>query len=527
MKAQKVFKNILRILVFAGMMCILPVFSDEVKADDPDVIVYQSDGITPAVRGESEESGEYYIGTVYGKNYLCLKSNDLIIGHSDYPIKDICDAEGLHTYTIRNLDIKANSAGGFALNFAINSNDVRLYVDGNCTISGQGMGSTTGISSQGVLEILPKPGGGSHSLTIQEVTEGISFTDNENASLILGNGNGNINIEISSKLALSGASNAENMGYLKINKGVSLNCSGGENVPDGCALVDNFSRYDINGTVNLKCDCVNESYYSGAIKLYGNSDDSFKVGPYADIYLTSKGKAAVVNTIPKKLDKVALGVTILGSQRDNVENPTEPVIITAYEYPNNGYSMIDGGGDTYAQSVRIRNVSPVIIDHDTFKSKSSETIPVIIDYHTFKSESSETIPVIVDYDTFKSEAPPKTVIATDNIGSQTFFDLKVHSADDKTLTNQKLLVQYLVRQNANIILTQGIYPGRDLSAAENGSLKVLMWNNLPGNQAGPVYAVVYNQTDGAYVLNGTLDAEGTAVFTGFKLRPASTVTICK
>ena len=58
-------------------------------------------------------------------------------------------------------------------------------------------------------------------------------------------------------------------------------------------------------------------------------------------------------------------------------------------------------------------------------------------------------------------------------------------------------------------------------------MKVLIWNNLPGNQAGPVYAVVYNQTDGAYVLNGTLDAEGTAVFTGFKLRPASTVTICK
>ena len=502
MKVQKVFKNILRILVFAGMMCILPVFSDEVKADDPYVTVYKSNG-EPAVK--SEESGDYYIKEDFGVTYLWLKKNNLIIKHSDYPIKDNCNDEGPHTYTIENLDIKANSKGVTALNFAINSNDVLLYVDGNCTISGQNMVATTGISSKGSLKILPKPGGGSHSLNIHEVSDGILFSDDPNASLTLGDDNGNINIKIISKRALCGATSGT-MGSLIIKKGVSLDCSGGEIVPCDGALVDYFSRYYINGTVKLECNHNSDSNVYGAIKLYGDSAGSFKVGPYADIYLTSKGKAAVVNTIPEKLDKVALGVTILGSPKSNVENPTEPVIISPYDNSNSGYSIIDDGGDTYAQSVRIRNVSPVIIDHDTF---------------------TETIPVIVDYDTFKSEAPPKTVIATDNIGSQTFFDLKVHSADDKTLTNQKLLVQYLVRQNANIILTQGIYPRRDLSAAENGSLKVLIWNNLPGNHAGPVYAVVYNQTDGAYVLNGTLDAEGTAVFTGFKLRPASTVTICK
>lgn len=507
MKVQKVFKNILRILVFAGMMCILPVFSDEVKADDPYVTVYKSNG-DPAVK--SEESGDYYIKEDFGVNYLWLKKNNLIIKHSDFPIKDNCNDEGPHTYTIENLDIKANSKGVTALNFAINSKDVLLYVDGKCTISGSNNSSTTGISSKGSLKILPKTRGRSHSLNIQDVSNGILFSDDPNASLFLGDDNGKINITISSKRALLGAESDSNRGPLKIYKGVSLDCSGGENITSDGALVDNFSSYYINGTVKLKCNHNYDSNFYGAIKLYGDSADNFKVGPYADIYLTSKGKAAVVNTIPEKLDKVALGVTILGSPKSNVENPTEPVIISPYDNSNSGYSMIDGGGDTYAQSVRIRNVSPVIIDHDTFKSKSSETIPVI-----------------VDYDTFKSEAPPKTVIATDNIGSQTFFDLKVHSADDKTLTNQKLLVQYLVRQNANIILTQGIYPRRDLSAAENGSLKVLIWNNLPGNQAGPVYAVVYNQTDGVYVLNGTLDAEGTAVFTGFKLRPASTVTICK
>ena len=512
MKLQKVFKSILRILVFAGMMCILPVFSDEVKADPNPTYPAEIKKIVNGVEESATPDLDYrYYYNDYGKNYVELLANNLIICKSAsddntnyYPIRDKCSDTNDHIYTIRNLNIKTNYDNVAALNFVGNSNDVRLYVDGNCTISGQNMGATTGISYKGGLKILPKTGGGSHSLKIHEVYDGISFSGDAAASLILGDDNGHsLNITISSRRhALSGAEFDSYRGPLEINNGVSLKCSGGESVSAECALVDNFCSYDINGTVKLECNRNEGSNVYGAIKLYGDSAGSFKVGPYADIYLTSKGQAAVVNTIPYKLDKDALEVTILGSPKSNVENPTEPVIITPSDDSNNGYSMIDDGGNTFAKSVRIRNVS-------------------------IGSESSETIPVIIDYDTFKSEAPSKTVIATDNIGSQTFFDLKVHSADDKTLTNQKLLVQYLVRLNANIILTQGIYPRRDLSAAENGSLKVLIWNNLPGNQAGPVYAVVYNQTDGAYVLNGTLDAEGTAVFTGFKLRPASTVTICK
>lgn len=77
--------------------------------------------------------------------------------------------------------------------------------------------------------------------------------------------------------------------------------------------------------------------------------------------------------------------------------------------------------------------------------------------------------------------------------------MKVHAADEKTIANQKLLVQSLVGSNANVLLTQNIYPRRDLGMAE----------------------------DGAYVLNGILNANGTAVFNGFKLRAASTITICK
>ena len=139
----------------------------------------------------------------------------------------------------------------------------------------------------------------------------------------------------------------------------------------------------------------------------------------------------------------------------------------------------------------------------------------------------EDVPALIDHDTFKSEAPSKTVIASDTLGAKQFYDLKVHAADERTKANQELLAKYYVGANAKVLLTENIYPNRDLSTTENGSLQILTWANLPKNQAGPVYAVVYNQTDKAYVINGTLDANGTAVFTGFKLRPASTITICK
>ena len=134
---------------------------------------------------------------------------------------------------------------------------------------------------------------------------------------------------------------------------------------------------------------------------------------------------------------------------------------------------------------------------------------------------------IVDRDTFKSEAPAKTVVAADAVGAASFLDLKVHGVDEKTSVNQKFLAQNLVSPSVNILLTENIYPRRELGMVEDGAAKTLSWNNLPKDQAGPVFAVVYNETDGAYEINGVLNANGTAVFNGFKLRAASTITICK
>lgn len=133
----------------------------------------------------------------------------------------------------------------------------------------------------------------------------------------------------------------------------------------------------------------------------------------------------------------------------------------------------------------------------------------------------------IDYDTYKSEAPGGTVIAAGSVDTKEFFDLKVHPTNDKNAANQILLAKGMIGPSAQAVITKDIHPRRDLSVTENGASMVLKWNSLPKNQAGLVKAVVYNQTDGAYVINGTLDNNGTAVFTGFKLRSASTVTICK
>ena len=172
---------------------------------------------------------------------------------------------------------------------------------------------------------------------------------------------------------------------------------------------------------------------------------------------------------------------------------------------------------------------------DPKPAKESESTGVDASYMAYlrnllKADDVKKAPakVEIDRDTFKSEAPAHTVIAsetaTDAFG---LFDLKVHKADEKSAANQEFLAKTLVGPSAQILLTQNIYPRRDLATAENGALKKLTWNNLPKDQAGPAFAVVYNETDGAYVINGTLDANGTAAFQGFKLRPASTITICK
>lgn len=148
---------------------------------------------------------------------------------------------------------------------------------------------------------------------------------------------------------------------------------------------------------------------------------------------------------------------------------------------------------------------------------------------TIAENTNESVSVLIKgVGETTSETPARTAISPNsksNFG--TFSDVKVGTPDDKTIANLESIVKALVGPKAQIFLTESIYPRRDLSITEDGSLQTLTWNNLPKNQAGPVQAVVYNQIDGSYVISGYLDANGAAIFVGFKLRPASTITICK
>ncbi len=166
-----------------------------------------------------------------------------------------------------------------------------------------------------------------------------------------------------------------------------------------------------------------------------------------------------------------------------------------------------------------------------FRSDQGDHLPWTLREKTTSKRGNESelsgVDYIIDRDTFKSEEPAKTVIVADSVGAATFFDMKVHKADEKTTMNQKFLAQTLVGPNTTVLLTKNIHPRRDLTIYEDGKTQTLIWNNLSKDQAGLIWAVVYNEKDKAYVLNGFLDANGTAVFNGFKLRDASSITLCK
>lgn len=132
----------------------------------------------------------------------------------------------------------------------------------------------------------------------------------------------------------------------------------------------------------------------------------------------------------------------------------------------------------------------------------------------------------VDNDTYKSEAPAKTILAI-KTNTNDFLDMKVHPTAVTNNYNQLLLVKKLIGGKASELITKDIFPRRDLSTTENGSKISIVWNDLNIKTVGVVKAVVYNQIDGAYVINGVSDGKGNVTFNGFILRPASTVTICK
>ena len=132
-----------------------------------------------------------------------------------------------------------------------------------------------------------------------------------------------------------------------------------------------------------------------------------------------------------------------------------------------------------------------------------------------------------DSDTYKSCLPAKSIMARSAANASHIDDLKVHELSASDAANQKFLADSFATKgkNVKIIASFGVFPRRDLAIGENGSAQTLIWNNLSYKTPNTVHAVCYNTTDGAYVINGTIDDKGVAVLTGFKLRPVTNVTL--
>jgi len=136
--------------------------------------------------------------------------------------------------------------------------------------------------------------------------------------------------------------------------------------------------------------------------------------------------------------------------------------------------------------------------------------------------------VYIDYDTFKSELPSHSVLAMNSADLTDFKDMKVHALSNDVAANQKKLADYYASQmgkKANVLISYGVYSRSDLPLNENGAKKILTWNNLATKAAGPIYAVCYNQTDGAYLISGNVNGNGTAAFNDFVMRDATNVTV--
>ena len=136
--------------------------------------------------------------------------------------------------------------------------------------------------------------------------------------------------------------------------------------------------------------------------------------------------------------------------------------------------------------------------------------------------------VYIDRDTYKSCLTSGSILTKPSLSSGKVDELKAHEMSSKDLANQKLLLNAYATQNkikTNVIASYDIFTKRDLTTSENGANQVLIWKNLTNTKTGNIYALCYNQTDGAYWISGVVDAFGTATFTGYKFRPASSITI--
>lgn len=203
--------------------------------------------------------------------------------------------------------------------------------------------------------------------------------------------------------------------------------------------------------------------------------------------------------------------------------------MTVYSIQNmatDACSLDAGTGPLEARIQAAYSGSSAMIDHEIAYERSIGAGLLGLSKCTSPEDEEEI--KYIDYDTFKSEFASGTATASIPGDKSQFFDLKGHAIGKTDAANQMALAQAFAKglgKSAKEVTAYGVFPRRDLSTSENGSKYVLTWKNLSVKAPGTIYAVCYNQTDGAYVLTGTVDATGKAVFPDFKLRTATNVTI--
>lgn len=245
-------------------------------------------------------------------------------------------------------------------------------------------------------------------------------------------------------------------------------------------------------------------------------------GTASTIYYAPEDKS--INGLPKSIMQLLV-------------NHPELSLDFTYEYEGITYNIYIGPGKAIDDDTQFFGPKN-LFDH--YKNAINPERTKLLASDSYVIQSGDTLNDIakrIDISLDALLAANKAIISNPNMiypnqainvaGANNYSDLMIQAADAVNAAMQKTIAQNTIRPDAQILLTENISPRRDLSISEDGSLQMLSFNNLPKNQAGPAYAIVNNAKDKAYVLAGFLDANGTAVFTGFKLRPASTITICK
>lgn len=244
---------------------------------------------------------------------------------------------------------------------------------------------------------------------------------------------------------------------------------------------------------------------------------------------TSSGGSVTVDAI--KINPVIIAKT---------NDWNDSLVVFCYEFQNNDAGLFSTGigcvpsydgswfvsvDDCYA------NANEVISD---FGECSKSELDMMMKFRTIGWLSNVDMnngeEEYIDRDTYKSCLPARSLLVEKNNNPTDLIELKAHEMSAKDSVNQKMLADAYAGidgKKAMVVCEYSAYPKRDLTVTEDGSKVSLIWSNVPAKEGDVIFAVGYNQTDGAYYMKSVVDKEKKIKFDSFKLRVASNITLFK